>query len=169
MSFAKLTLTLSGAVCVLGLHAAAANAATTDVASLIVLPERGQTADQARRDRYECHNWAIEQTGSAPIPVDREAERAQTRGERADKIVAGAAIGAVLGTLIRGGRRHEAAEGAVGGAVVGAAAGAIAGKRSRNRDDEMADDANADYVRALSACLEGRGYAVAGETGGDSA
>src|SRR5436190_23419212 len=37
--------------------------AAEDLRALEVRGLRGQSAEQARRDRYECHNWAFAQTG----------------------------------------------------------------------------------------------------------
>jgi hypothetical protein len=83
-----------------------------------------------------------------------------------------AIAGAVLGALI-GGPRH-----AVGGALIGASGGAIAGAasdsarlesarqqeeayaaRDRTRDARLEEKASI-FRRAMSACLEGRGYSV---------
>ncbi|HLF12558.1 MAG TPA: hypothetical protein VJA26_15255, partial [Gammaproteobacteria bacterium] len=90
----------------LGVTAAAAPAgAAIDLAALQVAPQRGQSADQTRRDRYECHNWAVEQTGVVPqaAPTEDEAdddERAR-RAERISRVLSGAAIGAGIGGLVR--------------------------------------------------------------------
>ena len=40
-------------------------AVAQDLRALEVQGQRGQTQEQARRDRYECHNWAVEQSGEA--------------------------------------------------------------------------------------------------------
>jgi hypothetical protein len=85
---------------------------------------------------------------------------------------AAAAIGAVVGAAIAG-------PGNMGkGAVVGAMTGAVAGSAAAASDQAAADAANAaaarrhargagryeqeaaDYRRAMSACLTGRGYSV---------
>lgn len=128
-----------------------------DLASLHVIPMRDQSADDARRDRYECHNWAVGQTGAQPVRHDPEAEKANDKAQRVDKVITGAAIGAAVGGILRGRDWHRdaAADGALGGAVLGAAAGAIAGQVASNRDEADPDE---DYLRALAACMEGRGY-----------
>ena len=36
------------------------------MAELIVYPAHGQSAEQTDRDRYECHTWAVRQTGFDP-------------------------------------------------------------------------------------------------------
>jgi hypothetical protein len=134
--------------------------AAVDLSASLVVPEQGQSADRTRRDRYECHNWAVEQTGVLPGAAD---ESGEAPGERAGRILGGASIGAALGGLIRGVQRKNPSNGVLAGAAVGAAVGAATG---RDRAEER-DPADHDYVRALSACLEGRGYRVAvpGEDG----
>jgi len=137
----------------------------TDLETLEVTPLREQSAAQSRRDRYECHNWAVEQTGVQPVREDPEAERAADREQRVNKVISGAAIGAVLGGILRGrdsGRHSDVSDGALEGAVAGAAAGAIAGQIASKRDEPEATD---DYIRALAACMTGRGYELKDETG----
>jgi hypothetical protein len=136
------------------------NLLAAGLAELQAVPERGQSVEQARRDRYECHNWAVEQTGAAPTRAGLDPRRDDAKAERVDKILLGTAVGAVLGGLIRGsdGQRGDAADGALGGAVLGAAAGAIAGRRGQGAQE--IEDPDSDYVRALGACLEGRGYVL---------
>jgi len=134
-----------------------ANAADVDLAALEVVPERGQSADQARRDRYECHNWAVDQTGGAPIASDAPIAD-EAKAERTGRILNGASIGAALGGLIRSVQGKNPSHGILGGAAVGAAVGATTARRD---SDAAEDSAASDYLRALSACLEGRGYRVA--------
>ena len=50
----------------LALAAALPAAAAEDLRALEVQGQRGQSLEQTRRDRYECHNWAVEQTGGSP-------------------------------------------------------------------------------------------------------
>jgi hypothetical protein len=42
-------------------------------AELYVYPARGQSTDQAQRDRYECHLWAVDQTRFDPSMGDADA------------------------------------------------------------------------------------------------
>lgn len=159
----------AASIALLGALAVHANAAE-DLSQLRVTPQRNQTAEQARRDRYECHNWAVEESGETPVavptrtrePTRRELrEERRKRAERVDKIVNGAVIGAGLGGIVRSGRDHNPAEGVLAGAAVGAAIGAAVG-RDKDRDaDDGADVAQpSGYLRALSACMEGRGYSI---------
>jgi hypothetical protein len=137
--------------------------AEVDLAALEVVPARGQSADQARRDRYECHNWAVDQTGAMPVAGDDAPSARERRAERTGRILNGAGIGGALGGLIRGVQRKNPSNGVLAGAAVGAAVAAATGREQR----EAADAGDSDYLRALSACLEGRGYQVAvpGEDG----
>ena len=138
-------------------------------------PKAGQTTEQQSRDHYDCYNWAIKQTGFDPgqsaIPTNQRV-RVVPMPPPGHDTAALAVAGAVLGALI-GGPRH-----AVGGALVGASAGAIAGATSDSARQEAArqqEEAYArqdqardaqlerkalDFRRAMSACIEGRGYSV---------
>lgn len=142
--------------------------AAEDLSQLRVEPQRGQSADQLRRDRYECHNWAVEQTGQAPAAAQERDEAAdakqEKRAERANRAILGAAIGSVIGGIAQSGRRyhHDAADGVLVGAAVGAGVGAAtAGTTAKSRrKSRAATEPPSDYLRALTACLEGRGYTV---------
>jgi hypothetical protein len=147
--------------------------AAQDLAAFVVVPQSGQSAEQARRDRYECHNRAVEQSGVTPLRAATATGPDDIRKRRVRKVITGAAVGALLGGIVRGSRAEpgrrgdgEAADGALGGAVLGAAAGAIAGRNERdNRDDAAPDDG---YLRALEACLAGRGYALTEAAGSET-
>ena len=158
------------AVSSLVLGAATAGAAE-DLSALQVAPLRGQSADQLRRDRYECHNWAVEQTGGAPLvapaaqEVEKDANHARN-AERAQRAIAGAGLGGAVGGIIRGIQGKDPGLGMLAGAAVGAGIGAASAKGGGNSGGEQAQGPS-DYLRALTACLEGRGYTVA-LPGGDS-
>src|SRR5262249_20399477 len=140
--------------------------AAEDLSALQVGPLRGQSADQLRRDRYECHNWAVEQTGTAPLaaPVAHEAEKDSNRAknaERAQRAITGARLGAAVGGIIRGIQGKDPGIGMLAGAAVGAGIGAGSTKNGHTEEAPGAAQGPSDYVRALTACLEGRGYTVA--------
>ena len=164
MSSSDVRRALLAAGLTIGFAAASAATADVDLAALKIVPQRGQSADQARRDRYECHNWAVEQTGTVPVaaPPARDRERSdEERAKRADRIervLNGAAIGAGLGGLVRAAEDKNPSRGVLAGAAVGAAVGATTG---RAKEGAVEVEEASDYVRALTACLEGRGYTVA--------
>lgn len=148
----------AGGVLLASLLALPAHAAV-DLAALQVAPQRGQSADQLRRDRYECHNWAVDQTGSMPsaaLEESRDAQR-ERRADRIARVLTGAAVGSAVGGVVRATQDKDPSNGVLAGAAVGAAVGAAT---SAARKGSEVGEPN-DYMRALTACLEGRGYTVA--------
>jgi outer membrane lipoprotein SlyB len=140
-----------------------------------VYPTGGQTQEQLSRDRYECYLWGVKQSGFDPSQTSLAPhQRVQVvpMPPSGSGTAAGAITGAVIGAVIAG--PHDAAAGAVGGAILGGAAGAASDaqresrvKQVQNRYDQresarMAklEEQAGNYRRALSACLEGRGYTV---------
>jgi hypothetical protein len=140
-----------------------------------VYPTSGQSADRVNRDRYECYLWSVKQSGFDPsqaqLAPHQRVEVVPMPPSGTDT-VAGAATGAVLGAVIA--EPHNAGAGAVAGAIVGGALGAISdsqreqqAKQVQSRYDRRTTAQNAqleeqasNYRRALTACLEGRGYTV---------
>jgi hypothetical protein len=139
--------------------------AAVDLSKLQVTPQRGQSADQVRRDRYECHNWAVEQTGEVPSAnpaPEKSAADAAKRADRINRIITGAAIGASIGGLVgAAGHNYNPGEDVLKGAGVGAAVGAATGAAHDKKREAATPEPGSDYLRALTACLEGRGYTVA--------
>jgi hypothetical protein len=143
---------------------------------IFVYPSQGQTPEQTDRDRYECHVWAVQQTGVDPSRPDASPyERvvvAPAAPVPGSGTAAGAIGGAILGSLIAGPRNAGA------GFVLGAATGAIVGTAAEQSATQAANAqaaqtqaqinqqaaagrARADaYRRAIGACLQGRGYTV---------
>ena len=136
-----------------------------DLRTLDVQGVRGQSQEQTRRDRYECHNWAVEQTGEAPaaVPVDDEVrdDKRELKRERIDRAIVGAAIGGAIGSLFGHSHGwHHDGDRVLAGAAAGAAIGAATAQGNR-KEDASAQAEPSDYLQALTACLEGRGYSVA--------
>ena len=147
----------------------------TSITQIYFYPLKGQSTRQQSRDHYECYNWAMSQTGFDPSLSSIEPEqrvRVVPMPPPGHDTVVLSIAGAVLGALI-GGPRHAA-----GGALIGAASGAAVGAASdisrqesarqleeaydkRNEARDMHKERKAlDFRRAMSACLEGRGYSV---------
>jgi hypothetical protein len=160
----------------------AAQSAPARAQDVIVYPAKGQSQEQQSRDRYECHSWAVQQTGydptmpqpssgsSAPPPPQPAYPEQPTVGRTA---VRGAALGAVGGAI--GGDAGK-------GAAIGAATGGALGLMRRNQasrdyaaqqqayaqqqqqaqyqQNAASSQHRASYNRAISACLTGRGYTV---------
>ena len=138
----------------------------------MVYPARGQTPDQLERDRYECHVWAVQQSGFDPSrPGVPPGERVvvQPANPRATGTAVGAIAGAILGAAIAGPR--DAGAGLVLGGITGAAVGTASdanaqasGQRAAgalDRNAAASAQGAANYRRAISACLDARGYTIA--------
>jgi hypothetical protein len=144
------------------------------VTEVIAYPAQGQSPEQLDRDRYECHNWAVKQTGFDPsIPGVPPHQRVVVRGPPPPSpgatAAAGAITGAVLGAIIAG--PYNSGAGAALGAIAGGAVGVAAGQQqAAAQEAEVSAAARAQpsgqeqragaYRRAITACLEGRGYSV---------
>jgi hypothetical protein len=143
---------------------------------IMVYPANGQTPEQLDRDRYECHVWAVQQTGFDPsAPGVPAAQRVvvQPANPPGTGTAVGAIAGAILGAAIAGPR--QAGFGAVFGGLTGAAVGtasdanaqAQANYEQARLDQNYAQGAAAsaaasqNYRRAISACLDARGYKTA--------
>lgn len=148
---------------------------SSSAAQIYFYPKEGQTKEQQGRDHYACYNWAVKETGFDPatsqIPAGdrvRLVPMPPPGHDTATLAIAGAVLGAILG-----GRRNTA-----GGAIIGATGGAIIGAASdsaRQQSVQHQQDAyntqiraqrtafaerEMNFRRAMSACLEGRGYSV---------
>ena len=132
--------------------------------NIIAYPARGQGPQQQERDRYDCYNWAVQQTGYNP--------QAQFAGSTAPPpppgggVLPGAAKGAALGA-VGGAIGGDAGKGAAIGAGVGGLFGGMRRREAENQQyqyqqQQAAASAqrSADFNRAMGACLQGRGYTV---------
>lgn len=134
-------------------------------------PQRGQTPQQQDRDRYECSTWATQQTGFDPsAPGVPPHERVQVVPGPAPT-GAGTAVGAVTGAIIGASVANPWNSGpaALAGAVIGGALGTAAEAANSQPRTVVVQDRHAqavqaqqaaNYRRAISACLDARGYTV---------
>ncbi len=136
---------------------------------IIVYPAQGQSPQQLERDRYECHVWAVQQSGYDPSrPGANASERVvvQPSTPPGANTAVGAIAGAIIGSVLVGPR--QAGFGAVAGGLTGAAIGAStdaqeqaqanAAQRAYDRGYDATAVASSNYRRAIGACLEARGY-----------
>ncbi len=138
---------------------------------IFVYPANGQSPEQTDRDRYECHVWAVQQTGVDPSRADASAyERVvvQPATPPGAGTAVGAIGGAILGSIIAGPRNAGAGLvlGGATGAIIGSASDANAQAQARQTQQQYNQSASAGraradtYRRAIGACLQGRGYTV---------
>jgi len=148
-----------------------APAAAPPAVEVFFYPAKGQTREQQERDRYECYLWAREQTGFDPsLPQLAPGQRVEVEpAPTGEKSTAGALAGAFLGSITapRGERAEGAVKGAMAGAIIGGMAEEAEIQEAQQRAQLERDQLNAklaqqaaDYRRAMTACLEGRGYTV---------
>jgi hypothetical protein len=133
------------------------------VTRVMVYPAHGQSAEQLDRDRYECHLWAVRESRFDPgAPGLPDSYRVRVEPAPGTTTVAGALTGAVLGAVVAspGSEGAGAVVGAIAGGAMGAAVDQDRLQRQVYRDRRAAPyraGAKA-YRRAISACLDGRGY-----------
>ena len=139
----------------------------------VVYPAKGQSQDQTERDKFECYNWAKQETGFDPMKTPTASSPPPTR----EKETWGAGKGALGGGLVGAGVGGIAGggKGALIGGALGAGGGAAVGGMNRSSQRKRQDQRQRDweqreaskyragrnsYNRAYAACLEGRGYSV---------
>lgn len=139
--------------------------------------DRSVSAQQQDRDKFECNTWAVNQTGFDPslphVPPHRQIRIVAGGAPPGSAVGAGAVTGAVVGAVVA--NPWESGRGALLGALAGAAIGGIAEAERATQTNRIQMQANASaygaqaaaieqqashYRRALSACLEARGYTV---------
>ena len=137
---------------------------------MYIYPSKGQSPQQQDKDRYECHTWAVQQTGFDPSRanpgnpnyLDPQAAQPSQR-----HVVRGAGRGAALGA-VGGAIAGDAGKGAAAGAAMGGVSGVFKRRDERQQQavSQQQQQAQAQasqinsYQRALAACLQGRGYNV---------
>ena len=146
-----------------------------DINRVYLYAQRGQSDAQQDRDRFECFNWAQQQTGfdpsrhAAPSAYREQLVPASFDGAT---VVRGTLMGAAIGAAVA--NPWDRGGGAVVGAITGTALGAIEANaeahaqasaiKTAHRQEAPArssyEQQAAENRRAMSACLEGRGYVV---------
>ena len=138
-------------------------------------PTRGQSKEQQDRDRYECYRWAVKQTGFDPGQAQlapHQRVQVTPAAPPGSDTAAGAVTGAVVGSMLSS--RHDSGFGMVFGAITGAMLGAASDEERQRQAAQVQQQYDAkdaqryaqlekqsrDYQRAMTACLEGRGYTV---------
>jgi hypothetical protein len=143
---------------------------------IFVYPAKGQTAEQTEKDKFECYQWAKQQTGFDPTqPVSAAPTQpapaapppaSSPGGERVKGAARGAAVGAVVGEIANDDAGKGAAAGAAAGTMVGGMKHRDAKRAQQASEQKPPDPAQSPvtdpkrdaYNRAYKACLEGKGY-----------
>ena len=143
-------------------------------------PAEGQSPEQQSKDEAECYTWAVNNTGTDPFELAKQAEQQQQQAQAAKEEVSragkgaagkGALVGAAGGALIG----EIASDDPGTGAAIGAAIGALGGRRARRQKqaeatsqiDQQAAQGQAataaqveSFKKAFAVCMEAKDYLV---------
>jgi hypothetical protein len=140
-------------------------AATAVAQDLYVYPKNGQSAEQTDKDKYECYNWAKNDSGFDPMAAPTTTTAKPAGQKKQYTAVKGGLGGAAIGGLLSG--KKGAKKGALAGGLLGGVSQyshnkQVESQRQQWKDQEAANYATNrnNYNRAYAACLEGRGYSV---------
>ena len=148
--------------------------------NVYVFPTTGQDTAQQSKDESECYTWAVQNSGSDPFALQKQAQQQQQKTEEQKKQAekagtgagaAGAVKGAAAGALIGEIANDDAGEGAAWGAAAGVVAGRRKAKQAKKEAAEQAEkqgqqaqQATAEQIdnfkKAFSVCLEAKKYMV---------
>ena len=148
--------------------------------NVYAFPSEGQDSAQQSKDESECYDWAVQNSGSDPFEVQKQAEQdaqmaatqAQAteqvgRGRGARGALGGAAAGALIGEIAN----DDSSQGASWGAAVGAIHGRRQGRQAKAQaqtdvavsaisQSEMSAQKIDNFKKAFSVCLESKDYMV---------
>lgn len=135
--------------------------ASSTSAAQFVYPAKGQSPDQQKKDEAECGTWATGNSGYDPAKPAAAAPQASTPPTApAGSRLRGAARGAIIGEVAGG----DTGDAAIAGAVLGASRGRREAANTQAQQQESAAATQktnqANYGKARTACLEGKGYSV---------
>jgi YMGG-like Gly-zipper len=128
-----------------------------------IYPNKGQSQEQQNRDRFECHSWAVSQTGYDPTRASAPTTYAPAPTANPLRGAAGGAALGAVGGAIAGNPGKGAAIGAGTGALIGGMRRHEQARQQATAQSQQAAATNAqinNYNRALATCLQGRGYTV---------
>lgn len=139
----------------------------------MIYPAKGQGMQQAERDRFECHEWAREQSGFDPTQPAHTAQTASGQpaagpsGGGRGSALAGAAGGAAIAELAD----KDPGKGAAVGLLGAGLRQQVQQQRQISAQQQQAQQQEAQqraaqaqrregYDRGFAACMEARGYVV---------
>lgn len=136
-----------------------------------VYPAKGQSPEQTEKDKFECYNWAKNETGFDPMQMPTATRPPPQKEQERMGAVGGAATGAVVGGIasgiLGGDVGTAAAAGAVGGGLIGGMRRSDQRKREEAAQRQWEQEQTQKYAsgrsaynRAYVACLDARGYSV---------
>ena len=139
-------------------------------AEMFIYPSKGQSKQQESEDKWQCHQWAVQQTGVDPLKLAEQATNPDTyrqpEGGFGHALFGGGAHGAALGA-VGGAITGDAGKGAARGAAVGGLLALFKARRRMKAQHQYNESlvqgqraALGKYEKAYATCLRGRGYTV---------
>jgi len=148
--------------------------------NVYVFPTKGQTPDVQSQDEASCYNWAVQNTGTDPFELSKQAQSQAQQSEQAKQqaaqvgqgagaggAVKGAAVGALIGEIADDDPGKGAAYGAAAGLIRGRRKGRAAQQQAQASVQQQSQQAQAataeqlaNFKKAFSVCLEAKSYMV---------
>jgi len=148
--------------------------------NVYVFPTEGQDAGQQSTDEAACYSWAVQNTGSDPFALSKQAQQQAQQTEQAQQQIAekgkgagavgavgGAAAGALIGEIVSSDAGKGAAYGALAGAIIARRRTQQAKAEASHQVEQQgqqAQQATAEQIenfkKAFSVCLEAKKYMV---------
>jgi len=136
----------------------------------MIYPNKGQSQQQLEKDKFECYQWAKQQSGFDPM-APPTTSTAPPPGEAPVGGVGKGAVGGGLLGLAVGAIAGDAGKGAAIGAVSGGLIGGVRRSEQKSREEQAQQQwasqeaarysqGRSQYNRAFSACMDGRNYTV---------
>lgn len=133
---------------------------------LFIFPAKGQSEQFQKEDEFDCYRWAVQNSGvdpKNPPKVDMPPPQTGPTGGAVRGAARGAAAGAAIGAVA-----GDAGRGAAIGATAGALGGRSAGRQAQQQANTQAqrqaqakeEEIRNTFVRAFSACMQGKGYTI---------
>jgi hypothetical protein len=147
--------------------------------NIYAFPTKGQLPEQQSQDEAACYTYAVQNVGTDPFQLQKQAEAQQAQTDAAKQQAAqagkgagatGAVKGAVVGTAV-GAVAGDAGKGAAIGATAGVVAGRRKGKAAEQQSTQAAEQQGqqaqaataeqlTNFKKAFSVCLEAKNYMV---------
>jgi Glycine-zipper domain len=179
MKTIRIAITLTALAAGVGLFAQSKPTTLAASMNVYVFPQTGQSASQQSVDESDCYNWAVQNTGTDPFQLMKQAQAQQQQAASAQQgastvaqgsAVKGAAGGAAAGALF-GAIGGDAGKGAAIGAATGAVVGRVRGRKAQaSAEQQVQQQAGAtqqataqqmdNFKKAFSVCLEAKKYMV---------
>jgi hypothetical protein len=148
--------------------------------NVYVFPSKGQTPEQQSKDEAACYNWAVQNTGTDPFELSKQAQQQEQQAEQARRqaeqvgqgagaagALRGAAAGALIGEIASDDPGKGAAWGAAAGAIRSRRRGRAARAEAESQVERQAQASQAatreqmeNFKKAFSVCLEAKDYMV---------